>query len=54
MTLKRGNNPLTLPVYTENDDITGTIALSFTDADKYEHMGLKCFLIGYLCKWRFS
>lgn len=37
-----------LPVFTKNDDISGTIAVQLKDCKKYEHLGIKCNLIGYL------
>jgi hypothetical protein len=37
-----------LPVYTGNDDISGTISVELKDTKKYEHLGIKCNLVGYL------
>ncbi len=37
-----------LPVYEGNDDISGVIQLNLKDTKKYEHLGCKVSLIGYL------
>jgi hypothetical protein len=37
-----------LPVYTANDDISGEIKVELKDTKKFEHLGIKCMLIGYL------
>ncbi|CAM6004627.1 unnamed protein product [Sphagnum balticum] len=50
VTLKRGkHDTCQLPVYFGNDDISGSISIEIKNSTKYEHMGLKCFLIGRLC-----
>ena len=40
-----------LPVYNQNDDMSGTVTVALKDCKKYEHLGIKCFLIGYLGMW---
>ncbi len=37
-----------LPIYTANDDISGEVKVELKDTKKYEHLGIKCTLIGYL------
>jgi len=37
-----------LPVFTGNDDLSGTVNVSLKDTKKFEHLGIKCFLVGYL------
>ena len=37
-----------MPVYTGNDDITGVVNVELKDTKKYEHLGVKVMLIGYL------
>lgn len=37
-----------LPIYTGNDDISGEVRIEIKDAKKYEHLGVKCMLVGYL------
>lgn len=37
-----------LPVYEGNDDISGVVQLNLKDTKKYEHLGCKISLIGYL------
>jgi vacuolar protein sorting-associated protein 26 len=44
---KKGER-IKLPVYEANDDITGIVQLSLKDTKKYEHLGLKISIIGYL------
>ena len=48
MTIKQGHNYEVLPAYINDDDITGKIDLELDDTEKYEHLGLKYYLIGYL------
>jgi hypothetical protein len=48
MTIRRGGHFVTLPAYMDNDDISGTISIKISQTQKYEHTGLKVFLIGYL------
>jgi hypothetical protein len=38
-----------LPIYTGNDDICGEVKVELKDTKKYEHLGVKVMLIGYLC-----
>lgn len=38
-----------LPIYTGNDDISGEVKVELKDTKKYEHLGVKVMLIGYLC-----
>lgn len=37
-----------LPIYTANDDISGEVRIELKDTKKYEHLGIKCTLVGYL------
>jgi hypothetical protein len=37
-----------LPIYNKNDDISGTVNVQLKDTKKYEHLGIKCYLIGFL------
>lgn len=37
-----------LPIYTANDDISGEVKVELKDTKKYEHLGIKCMLVGYL------
>lgn len=37
-----------LPIYTANDDISGEVRVEVKDTKKYEHLGIKCTLIGFL------
>ncbi len=37
-----------LPVYTGDDDCTGEVRVILKDTKKYEHLGVKCNLVGYL------
>jgi vacuolar protein sorting-associated protein 26 len=46
---KKGER-LKLPVYQGNDDISGVVNLTLKDTKKYEHLGCKISLIGYLGK----
>lgn len=39
-----------LPIYTANDDISGQVKVELKDTKKYEHLGIKCMLVGYLGK----
>ena len=48
MTFKRGHNKVVLPAYKDSDSISGTIAIDYSEIQKYDHLGLKVFLIGYL------
>ncbi len=46
--IRMGKDKVKLPVYNKNDDMSGTVSVSLKDTKKYEHLGIKCFLIGYL------
>lgn len=46
--VKRGHESVVLPVYTGSDDISGQIEVELTETTQYNHLGLKCFLIGQL------
>ena len=37
-----------LPIYTANDDISGEVKVELKDTNKYEHLGIKVMLVGYL------
>lgn len=37
-----------LPIYTANDDISGEVKVELKDTKKYEHLGVKIMLIGFL------
>lgn len=37
-----------LPIYTANDDISGVVKVELKDTKKYEHLGIKIMLVGYL------
>ena len=39
-----------LPVYSGKDDLTGVLKVELKDTKKYEHLGIKIMLIGYLGK----
>jgi vacuolar protein sorting-associated protein 26 len=52
--MKSKGEKVKLPIYTANDDISGTITVQLKDTKKYEHLGIKCFLIGYLCNLRIN
>jgi hypothetical protein len=47
--IRSGKEKIKLPVYNKNDDMSGTVSVSLKDTKKYEHLGIKCFLIGFLC-----
>lgn len=50
--IRKGNGQkIKLPVYTANDDISGEVKVELKDTKKYEHLGIKCMLIGYLCNF---
>jgi hypothetical protein len=49
-TFKVEGNYVTLPAYTGKDDISGRIDLELKNSTRYEHFGLKVFLIGLLGK----
>lgn len=46
--IRNGKDKIKLPVYNKNDDMSGTVSVSLKDTKKYEHLGIKCYLIGYL------
>jgi len=48
MTFKRGHDKVVLPAYKDSDSISGTIAIDYSEGEKYDHLGLKVFLVGYL------
>ena len=37
-----------LPIYCDNDDISGVVKVEVKDTKKYEHLGVKIMLVGYL------
>lgn len=37
-----------LPIYCGNDDISGIVKVELKDTKKYEHLGIKVMLVGYL------
>ena len=41
-----------LPIYTGNDDISGIVNVTIKDTKKYDHFGIKCTLVGYLCIYK--
>ncbi len=45
---KVGGTYVNLPVYTGKDDISGKIVLQLKNSTRYEHFGLKVYLIGLL------
>jgi hypothetical protein len=45
---KVGGRYVNLPVYTGRDDISGRISLELKNSSRYEHFGLKVYLIGLL------
>ena len=46
--IRTGKEKIKLPVYSKNDDISGTVTIQLKDTKKYEHLGIKCFLVGFL------
>ena len=46
--IRKGKEKIKLPVYNKNDDMTGTATVSLKDTKKFEHLGIKCYLVGYL------
>lgn len=46
--IRNGKDKIKLPVYFKNDDMSGTVSVTLKDTKKYEHLGIKCYLIGYL------
>ena len=47
--VRNGKDKIKLPVYNKNDDMSGTVKVNLKDTKKLEHLGIKCYLIGYLC-----
>lgn len=47
--IRNGKEKIKLPVYNKNDDMSGTATVTLKDCKKFEHLGIKCFLVGYLC-----
>lgn len=37
-----------LPIYSDNDDISGIVKVELKDTKKYEHLGVRVMLVGYL------
>lgn len=31
--------------------MSGSVKVQLKDTKKFEHLGIKCYLIGYLCSW---
>jgi hypothetical protein len=48
--IHEGKEKIKLPVFTKNDDMSGTVEVKLKDTKKYEHLGIKCFLVGFLGK----
>lgn len=46
--IRTGKDKIKLPVYNKNDDMSGTVEVNLKDTKKFEHLGIKCFLIGFL------
>jgi len=46
--VRNGKEKIKLPVFTKNDDMSGTVAITLKDSKKYEHLGIKCYLVGFL------
>ena len=46
--IRNGKEKIKLPVYNKNDDMSGTVNVQLKETKKFEHLGIKCFLIGYL------
>lgn len=46
--IRNGKEKIKLPIYNKNDDMSGTVNISLKDTKKYEHLGIKCYLIGFL------
>ena len=46
--IRNGKEKIKLPVYNKNDDMSGTVSVTLKDTKKYEHLGIKCFLVGFL------
>ncbi len=46
--IRNGKEKVKLPVYNKNDDMSGSVTVTLKDTKKYEHLGIKCYLIGYL------
>lgn len=46
--VRNGKEKAKLPAFFKNDDLSGSVTVSLKDSKKYEHLGIKCFLVGYL------
>lgn len=46
--IRNGKEKVKLPVYNKNDDMSGTVSVNLKETKKFEHLGIKCYLIGYL------
>ncbi len=46
--IRSGKEKIKLPVYNKNDDMSGTVSVTLKDTKKYDHLGIKCFLVGFL------
>lgn len=51
--VKRDGDLMDLPVYSGSDEISGTIEVEIKNTNRYEHLGLKCYLVGLLCIFSF-
>jgi hypothetical protein len=51
--VKRDGGLIDLPVYSGSDEISGTIEVEIKNTNRYEHLGLKCYLVGLLCIFSF-
>lgn len=52
--VRNGKDKIKLPVYNKMDDMSGTVKVVLKDTKKLEHLGIKCFLVGYLCTLHFT
>ena len=46
--IRNGKEKIKLPVFEKHDDMNGTATITLKDTKKFEHLGIKCFLVGYL------
>ena len=46
--IRNGKDKVKLPIYNKADDMSGTVSVNLKDTKKYEHLGIKCYLIGFL------
>ena len=44
----KGKKKVKLPIFSGDDSISGVINIQLRDDEEYEHLGIKCTLVGYL------